>query len=62
MGVTVISKLAAQEDIESGAVLYFPLSPDGSASARDLNLVYNKNYHLSTSAERFVKVVKGMYC
>lgn len=62
MGVTVISKLAAQEDIESGAVLCFPLSLDGSTSGRDLNLVYNKNYHLSTSAERFVKVVKGMYC
>mgnify|MGYP004473488175 FL=1 len=62
MGVTVISRLAAQEDIESGAVLCFPLSLDGSTSGRDLNLVYNKNYHLSTSAERFVKVVKGMYC
>ena len=62
MGVTVISRLAAQEDIESGAVLCFPLSLDGGTSGRDLNLVYNKNYHLSTSAERFVKVVKGMYC
>lgn len=62
MGITIISRLAAQEDIDSGTVLCFPLSLDGSASARDLNLVYNKNYHLSTSAERFIKVVKGMYC
>lgn len=60
MGVTVISRLAAQEDVDNGNVLEFALSPEGGG--RDLNLVYNKNYHLSTSAERFVKVVKKMYC
>lgn len=60
MGVTVISRLAAQEDVDNGNVLEFTLSPEGGG--RDLNLVYNKNYHLSTSAERFVKVVKKMYC
>ena len=60
MGVTIISRLAAQEDLEAGNVLEFALSPEGGG--RDLNLVYNKNYHLSTSAERFVKVVKKMYC
>ena len=60
MGVTIISRLAAQEDLEAGNMLEFALSPEGSG--RDLNLVYNKNYHLSTSAERFIKVVKKMYC
>lgn len=59
MGITMISKLAAQEDIDSGSVLEFPLSKTGGG--RDLNLVYNKNYQLSASAERFVKVVKEMY-
>ena len=60
MGVTIISRLAAQEELDAGNVLEFALSAEGSG--RDLNLVYNKNYHLSTSAERFVKVVKKMYC
>lgn len=59
MGVTIISRLAAQEEIDAENVLEFPLSPEGGG--RDLNIVYNKNYHLSTSAERFLKVVKKMY-
>lgn len=59
VGITMISKLAAQEDIDSESVLEFPLSKTGGG--RDLNLVYNKNYQLSASAERFVKVVKEMY-
>ena len=60
MGVTIISRLAAQEEIDAGNVLEFKLFPGGGG--RDLNIVYNKNYHLSTSAERFLKVVKKMYC
>lgn len=59
MGVTVISRLAAQEEIEAGYVLEFKLAPGGGG--RDLNIVYNKNYHLSASAERFLKTVKKMY-
>lgn len=59
MGVTVISRLAAQEEIETGYVLEFKLAPGGGG--RDLNIVYNKNYHLSASAERFLKTVKKMY-
>lgn len=60
MGVTVISRIAAREEVEQGNVLEFRISEDGSG--RDLNLVYNKNYQLSTSAEKFVKMVKKMYC
>lgn len=59
IGITMISKLAAQEEIEAGTVLSFPLS--GVDGGRDLNLVYNKNYQLSPSAERFVKTVKELY-
>jgi len=59
MGVTIISRLAAQEEIDAENVLEFPLLPEGGG--RDLNIVYNKNYHLSTSAERFLKVVKKVY-
>ena len=59
LGITIISKLAAQEEIETGQVLEFPLG--GAGSGRDLNLVYNKNYQLSAAAERVLRVVREMY-
>lgn len=59
MGITVLSKLAAEDEEEAGRLLTFPIpkSDDG----RNINLVYNKNYQLSRSAERFVKIVKEVY-
>ena len=59
IGITIISKLAAQDEIDAGEVLAFPLSEEGSG--RDLNLVYNKNYQLIPAASKFVKVVKDLY-
>nr|WP_317282566.1 selenium metabolism-associated LysR family transcriptional regulator [uncultured Sellimonas sp.] len=59
MGISVISRLAAQEEIRSGKILW--MSIPGQGEGRDLNLVYNKNFHLSKSAERFIKVVKEMF-
>lgn len=59
LGISVISKLAAQDDVDAGYLLAFPIP--GSGSGRDINLVYNKNYQLSRTAERFVKVVKEIY-
>ena len=59
IGITMISRLAVQDVIESGQVLDFPLS--SKDDGRDLNLVYNKNYQLSNSAERCIRVVKEMY-
>ena len=59
LGATIISRLAAADEIQAGEVLEFPFSQDGSG--RNLNLVYNKNYQLSRSAERFVKIVKEVY-
>lgn len=59
MGITIISKLAAQDEMELQKVLAFSLPTEDSG--RDLNLVYNKNFHLSVSAERFIKVVKEVY-
>lgn len=59
IGITIISKLAAQDDIDAGNVLVYPLSENGAE--RNLNLVYNKNYQLSSAANKFVKVVKELY-
>ena len=59
MGISVLSKLATKDEVAAGFLLAFPIpeSDDG----RDINLVYNKNYQLSRSAERFVKIVKEVY-
>ena len=59
MGISIISRLAAEEETKSGDLLTFPIPK--SDQGRDINLVYNKNYQISKSAERFVKVVKEVY-
>jgi DNA-binding transcriptional LysR family regulator len=59
MGISMLSKLATTEEVEAGSLLAFPIPK--SDEGRDINLVYNKNYQLSKSAERFVKVVKELY-
>ena len=59
MGVSILSRLATKDETRDGYVLAFPIpkADDG----RDINLVYNKNYQLSGSAERFIKVVREVY-
>ena len=59
MGVSILSRLATKDETRDGYLLAFPIpkSDDG----RDINLVYNKNYQLSGSAERFIKVVRDVY-
>ena len=59
MGISIISRLAAEEEAKSGDLLTFPIPK--ADRGRDINLVYNKNYQMSKSAERFVKVVKEVY-
>ena len=59
MGISIISRLAAEEEAKSGDLLIFP-NPKAD-QGRDIILVYNKNYQMSKSAERFVKVVKEVY-
>lgn len=59
MGISVLSRLATKDETADGYVLAFPIpKADGG---RDINLVYNKNYQLSGSAERFIKIVKEVY-
>ena len=59
LGVSIVSRLAAEDEVREGRVLSFPIP--GADEGRTINLVYNKNYQLSLSAERFVKVVKEVY-
>ena len=59
MGISVISKLAVEEEIEKGSLLAIPVSIDDVR--RDINVIYNRNLQLSRTSERFVKVVKEMY-
>lgn len=56
MGITVLSKLAAED--EEG-FLTFPIP--GADEGRDINLVYNKNYQMTRSADRFIRIVKEVY-
>ena len=59
MGISVLSKLATADEVANGEILAFPIP--NSDEGRDINLVYNKNYQMTRSAERFIKAVKEVY-
>ena len=59
MGISVLSRLATADEAEDGHLLVFPIP--FADEGRYINLVYNKNYQLSRSAERFIKVVRSIY-
>ena len=59
MGVSILSRLAAIDEAKAGQMLIFPIP--GADEGRDINVVYNRNYQLSRSAERFIKIVKEVY-
>lgn len=56
MGITVLSRLAAEDE---DGLLIFPIP--GADEGRDINLVYNKNYQMTRSANRFIRIVKEVY-
>lgn len=56
MGITVLSRLAAEDE---DGLLVFPIP--GADEGRDINLVYNKNYQMTRSADRFIRIVKEVY-
>lgn len=58
IGISIMSKLATKEDERLGKLLVFDLS--FMKSSRNINLVYNKNYPLSRSVNRFIRVVEEM--
>ena len=59
MGISVLSRLATADEAKAGQVIIFPIP--GADEGRDINMVYNRNYQLSRSAERFIKAVKEVY-
>lgn len=59
MGVSIISKLAAEEEMQKGQIVGFPLMKEDGK--RDINVVYNRSFQLSHLSERFVKTVKEIY-
>ena len=59
IGVSILSRLAATDEAKAGQMLIFPIP--GADEGRDINVVYNRNYQLSRSAERFIKSVKEVY-
>ena len=56
MGITVLSRLAAEDE---DGLLIFPIP--GADEGRYINLVYNKNYQMTRSADRFIRIVKEVY-
>lgn len=59
MGISILSKLAAGEEINSGKLLAFPLGETGGN--RNINVVYDAGYPSLPAADRFIKTVKQMY-
>ena len=55
MGVTILSKLAAEEELKNGTLL------GSQGGKRSINLVYDAEYPLLPAAERFIKMIKRMY-
>ncbi|PWJ49395.1 selenium metabolism-associated LysR family transcriptional regulator [Faecalicatena contorta] len=58
IGVSIISRLAAEEELREEKILEFSLG--SKQGKRDINVVYNKNFQMSSLAEKFLRVVKGV--
>lgn len=59
MGVSIISKLAAEDDVKKGLLVALPI--DVEDAKRDINVVYDLNLQPSRTTERFIKVVKELH-
>lgn len=58
IGISIMSKLATKEDERLGKLLVFDLH--FIKSTRNINLVYNKDYPLSRSVNRFIRVAEEL--
>ncbi len=59
MGVSILSGLAASEEIAEGKLLGFPLEANGGK--RDINMVFDSGYPSLPAADKFIRTVKQMY-
>lgn len=59
MGISILSALAAEEEIRNGRLLAFPLGREGGK--RNINLVFERDFPLIPAADRFVEVMENMY-
>ncbi len=57
MGISVVSKLAAEDDVQAGRLLMFPLE---AFFDRQFYFVYRKNWPLSPAAEAFMETARKM--
>lgn len=59
IGITIISRLAVQEEISAGTLLTAPLGEGGNS--RMLNVVYNRKHPCTKGAKHLIQVVKELY-
>lgn len=59
VGISILSRLAAQDEVSRGKLLSFPLGENGGK--RSVNLVFDAGYPGLPTAGRFIKKVKEMY-
>lgn len=59
VGITIISRLAAQGEIERGEVLEFRLSEEGFV--RPISIVYNSMVPLNEASKKLIHVVKELF-
>lgn len=59
MGISILSRLAAEDEIKSGVLRAVPLGETGGK--RNINLVFDRRFVHSAEAEALIDLVKEMY-
>ena len=59
MGISILSRLAAEDDVRAGKLLEFPLGEEGGSRA--VNLVFDAAYPVLPAADKLIRKVKEMY-
>lgn len=59
MGISILSRLAAEDEIKSGVLRAVPLGETGGK--RNINLVFDRRFVHSAEAEALIDLVKKMY-
>lgn len=59
MGISILSGLAAEDDVRAGKLLEFPLGTEGGS--RSVNLVFDAAYPVLPAADKLIRKVKELY-